>query len=63
VLEQLAKQLGRKLDASDEVRQSDRWTTRVSFEVHEADLAELIEAIAKPAGLSAQVTADTIQVE
>jgi hypothetical protein len=63
VLEQLAKQLGKKLDASDEVRQSDRWTQRVSFEVQEADLAELIEAIAKPAGLSAQVTDDAIHVE
>lgn len=63
VLEQLARQLGKKLEVTEELRKSDRWSARVSFDVREADLPELVKAIAKPAGLAAGVSGDSIRVK
>jgi hypothetical protein len=59
ILQQLAKQLGRKLETSID---PDTLNHRVSFAVQQATLEELFEAAGKAANLDVSVTSSTIVV-
>lgn len=60
LLKQLAAQLSRRLVVADDTPGMDR---RIGLEVADATLAELLDAIAKEAGLVIDLTADQIVVD
>jgi hypothetical protein len=63
VLQQLARQLHKQLQVDPPVAASDVLRQRVSFEVQQADLDELLAAACEPVGLVAQIKGDTIHLQ
>ncbi|MCO6047997.1 hypothetical protein NG895_29190 [Aeoliella sp. ICT_H6.2] len=62
MLTQLARQLGKQLQVDPQVDEQ-TLNQRVSFEVKQADLDELLQAACNAAGLAARVEGDTIHLE
>ncbi len=62
ILQQLARQLGKQLDIDPQVTRK-MLNQRVSFEVKEADLDELLQAACSPAGLSVEFDDKSIRVK
>lgn len=62
VVNQLSQQLGMKLIVDSQVDSRNLLEKRVSFDVREADLSELLTAACEPAGISVVVQQDTIRL-
>ncbi|QDU55771.1 hypothetical protein [Aeoliella mucimassa] len=61
IVQALARQLGKQLEVDPAVT-DDMLAKRVSFEVDQADLDELLTAACQPAGLQAELAGDTIRL-
>lgn len=62
VVQHLSRQLGKKLSIDPQLAASKRLEKRVSFEVSQVDLTELLRSACEPAGLDVVVEGDTIRL-
>lgn len=63
IIAQLAAQLGKRLEIDPRLAGKPALAQRVSFEVKQAELGELLEAACAPVGIAARVAGDTIHLE